>query len=129
MSLHFEVDDEMAAMARVCSFLCGPNTFLIYATALYSADRLAHEEAVQNGGLIMYWYGVPDPETGLNLATCIWQSRAHAIAANSRPKHAQAAKLAKSSFSVYQLERYVLRKTKGQKALEIEEYTGGEVGW
>lgn len=98
-------------------------------SALYSADRLAHEEAVQNGGLIMYWYGVPDPETGLNLATCIWQSRGHAIAANSRPKHAQAAKLAKSSFSVYQLERYVLKKSKGYIALEIQDYKGGEVGW
>ncbi|TFY78482.1 hypothetical protein EWM64_g5532, partial [Hericium alpestre] len=48
---------------------------------LYEADKLAHEEAIQNGGLIMYWYGIPDAETGLNLATCIWQSRAHAIAA------------------------------------------------
>ncbi|THH04389.1 hypothetical protein EW146_g10192, partial [Bondarzewia mesenterica] len=46
---------------------------------LYEADKLAHEEAIRNGGLIMYWYGIPDPETGLNLATCIWQSRAHAI--------------------------------------------------
>jgi hypothetical protein len=40
--------------------------------SLYQADRDAHEEAVKNGGLVMYWYGVPD-ETGLNLATCIWQ--------------------------------------------------------
>lgn len=39
---------------------------------LYQADRGAHEEAVKNGGLILYWYGVPD-STGLNLATCIWQ--------------------------------------------------------
>lgn len=39
---------------------------------LYKADRGAHEEAVKNGGLILYWYGVPD-STGLNLATCIWQ--------------------------------------------------------
>jgi hypothetical protein len=97
--------------------------------ALYSADKLAHEEAVKNGGLIMYWYGVPDPETGLNLATCIWQSRAHAIAANSKPKHAQAAELAKSSFSTYTLERYVLRKEKGYKELHISEYVSGDVGW
>lgn len=40
--------------------------------SLYQADREAHEEAVKNGGLVMYWYGVPD-RTGLNLATCIWQ--------------------------------------------------------
>jgi hypothetical protein len=42
--------------------------------SLYQADREAHEEAVKNGGLVMYWYGVPDETTGSNLATCIWQS-------------------------------------------------------
>lgn len=96
---------------------------------LYEADRLAHEEAVQNGGLLLYWYGVPDPETGLNTATCIWQSRQHAIAANSRPHHVRAMKLAAASYEVYSLERHVLRKRKGQTNLEIEEYTGGNVGW
>jgi hypothetical protein len=42
--------------------------------SLYQADREAHEEAVKNGGLVMYWYGVPNETTGSNLATCIWQS-------------------------------------------------------
>ena len=40
--------------------------------SLYEADRAAHQEAVSAGGLVMYWYGAPD-ETGLNMATCIWQ--------------------------------------------------------
>ncbi|KAG8747133.1 hypothetical protein FRC10_002182 [Ceratobasidium sp. 414] len=116
--------------------------------ALYEADRLAHEEAVQNGGLIMYWYGVPDPETGDNLATCIWQvgsssslsvhtpdvcfipqSRAHAVAANSRPHHIKAMRLAAASFEYYTLERHVLRKWRGKPGLEVVPYTGGEVGW
>ncbi|KAG8936790.1 hypothetical protein FRC03_007600 [Tulasnella sp. 419] len=96
---------------------------------LYEADRLAHEEAVENGGLIMYWYGVPDPTTGLNLATCIWQSRAHAVAANRRPHHIRAVKLAAASYEIYNLERYVLRKQKGEKGVNVEEFTGGEVGW
>ena len=77
----------------------------------------------------MYWYGVPDPDTGLNLATCIWQSRAHAIAANSRPHHLVAMKLAKQSYEIYTLERHTLRKYKGQDHVVIEPYTGGEVGW
>lgn len=96
---------------------------------LYEADRLAHEEAVQNGGLLMYWYGVPDPKTGDNLATCIWQSRAHAVAANSRPHHIKAMRLAAASFAHYTLERYVLRKWKGEPKFEIVPYTNGEVGW
>lgn len=60
----------------------------------------------------MYWYGVPHPVTRDNLATCIWQSRAHAVAANSRPYHAKAARLAASSYEMYDLERYTLRKGK-----------------
>ncbi|KAJ2931480.1 hypothetical protein H1R20_g5597, partial [Candolleomyces eurysporus] len=97
--------------------------------ALYEADKFAHEEAVQNGGLIMYWYGIPNPETGMNLATCIWQSRQHAVAANSRPHHIKAMRLAAQSYEVYSLNRYVLRKSKGERHVTIEPYTGGEVGW
>ncbi|KAH7101495.1 hypothetical protein BKA62DRAFT_618649 [Auriculariales sp. MPI-PUGE-AT-0066] len=98
-------------------------------TPLYEADRLAHEEAVRNGGLILYWYGIPDPATGMNLATCIWQSRKHAIAANSRPSHIQAMRLAAGSYEVYTLERHVLRKVKGEKGVTVEPFVSGEVGW
>ncbi|KLO19510.1 hypothetical protein SCHPADRAFT_924430 [Schizopora paradoxa] len=104
----------------------GTRNFIL---ALYDADKKAHEEAVQNGGLLMYWYGVPDPTTGLNLATCVWQSRQHAIAANSRPHHIQAMKLAKDSYEIYALERHVLRKSAGQTNVTIEPYEGGDVGW
>jgi hypothetical protein len=119
--------------------------------ALYAADKLAHEEAVQNGGvgcsllyflllddspclcvfwqLILYWYGVPNPITGMNLATCIWQSRKHAIAGHSKPYHIRAMKLAQASFERYELERHVLRKVKGEMGVRVEEWGGGEVGW
>ena len=115
--------------------------------ALYEADRQAHEEAVQNGGvsyippsfglqlivfspqLILYWYGIPHPETGLNLATCIWQSRAHAIAANSKPHHVRAMRLAAASYERYELARYRLRKVKGESVLRVEPYDSGDVGW
>jgi len=95
---------------------------------LYEADRAAHEEAVQNGGLIMYWYGIPDQETGLNLATCVWQSRAHAIAANSRPNHIRAMRLAANSYETYELERWTLRKTVGSCRLEVLPYNAGTAG-
>jgi hypothetical protein len=32
-------------------------------------------------------------------------------------------------YDVYRLERYVLRKTAGERAVSVEEYRGGEVGW
>lgn len=118
--------------------------------ALYEADKLAHEEAVQNGGvcraqhfvshlhgssalvtsqLILYWYGIPNPVTGMNLATCIWQSRKHAIAASSHPRHIQAMRLAAGAYEVYSLERYKITKAKGEANITVETYTGGEVGW
>ncbi|KAF8070171.1 hypothetical protein FPV67DRAFT_1486517 [Lyophyllum atratum] len=97
--------------------------------ALYDADKLAHEEAVRNGGLILYWYGIPNQTTGMNLAMCIWQSRMHAIAANSRPHHIKAMRLAANSYEIYSLERHVLRKERGSSGLTIEPYLGGEVGW
>jgi hypothetical protein len=75
--------------------------------------------------LIMYWYGIPNPETGLNLATCVWQSRAHAIAAHSRPHHIRAMRLAVSSYDTYELERWTLRKTAGSRRLEVLPYDGG----
>lgn len=77
----------------------------------------------------MYWYGVPDPVNGLNLATCIWQSRQHAIAANSRPHHIRAMKLAKDSYEVYTLERHILQKSAGRLDVVIKPYIEGEVGW
>lgn len=77
----------------------------------------------------MYWYGIPNPQTGMNLATCIWQSRKHAVAANSRPHHIKAMRLAAQSYDVYSLNRYVLKKVKGEEGVTIEPYEGGDVGW
>lgn len=76
----------------------------------------------------MYWYGVPDSE-GNNLATCVWQSRRHAVAANSRPDHIIAARLAAASFETYIFERHVIRKVKGETGITVDPYTGGDVGW
>lgn len=95
---------------------------------LYAADRAAHAEAVRNGGLVMYWYGVPDA-SGLNLATCIWQSRKHAINAISGPKHIEAMKQARGAYETYDLERWIIRKREGESALELEPWRGGDVGW
>jgi len=77
----------------------------------------------------MYWYGVPHEITGMNLATCIWQSRKHATAANSRPHHIKAMRLAAQAYEIYRLERYRLKKVQGESGVTIEPYESGEVGW
>ncbi len=73
----------------------------------------------------MYWYGTPDPETGLNLATCVWQSRASAVAANSRPHHIRAMRQAASAYEMYELERWTLRKKAGSRYPEVLPYVQG----
>jgi hypothetical protein len=65
----------------------------------------------------------------MNLATCIWQSRKHATAANSRPLHIKAMRLATEVYDVYTLERYVLRKIQNEEGVTIETFTGGEVAY
>jgi hypothetical protein len=67
----------------------------------------------------MYWYGTPNPVTGVNLATCVWQSHAHALAAISRPDHMRAMRLAIPSYETFELKRWTLRKTKGSRRVEV----------
>ncbi|SCZ89639.1 BZ3500_MvSof-1268-A1-R1_Chr9g10511 [Microbotryum saponariae] len=95
---------------------------------LYEADRKAHEEAVTAGGLLAYWFGVPNSR-GSNLATCIWMSRAHAVRAIAGPKHVEAMRLAEAMYANYDLERYVLRKAKGEVGVTIEPWRGGEINF
>jgi hypothetical protein len=38
-------------------------------------------------------------------------------------------KLAVNSYETYELERYTLRKSAGEKGVTIEPFSGGDVGW
>jgi hypothetical protein len=38
-------------------------------------------------------------------------------------------KLAATSYELYTLERYVLRKKAGEDGVRVEPYVSGEVGW
>lgn len=91
-------------------------------TSFYEADRLAHEEATQSGGLIMYWYGSPHPITGVNLATCIWTSRTAAIEASKLPLHKKAAAYAAPSYERYDLVRYKVVKLANEAKVRVEEW-------
>ncbi|TIB77548.1 hypothetical protein E3Q23_01317 [Wallemia mellicola] len=88
-------------------------------TDLYTADRLAHEEAVEasQGNLLMYWFGSASTETRECLATCIWSSRSWAQRTSKLPKHVQAAKLSKDVYESFELERYSLIKKLGTRKL------------
>ncbi|TIA84979.1 hypothetical protein E3P99_04102 [Wallemia hederae] len=89
---------------------------------LYTADRLAHEEAVEasQGNLLMYWFGSATDDTRECLATCIWSSQSWAQRTAKLPKHVQAAKLSREVYESFQLERYRLIKTLGTRKLRLE---------
>ncbi|GJN91071.1 hypothetical protein Rhopal_004086-T1 [Rhodotorula paludigena] len=109
------------------------------AQRLYEADRAAHEEAVTNGSLLIYWYGAPltadtveelsgsADDIGRNLATCIWTSRAAAVGAMRGEHHRVAAKLASEAYESYTLERYILRKEPGELTITVQPWHGREV--
>lgn len=122
------------------------------ARELYEKDRAAHEEAVsvrllplspsfstsltslflQWGGLLFYFYSspvasLPESERNAGLATCIWASRADAVKALRGPKHAEAVRLAQRAYESFTLERYILRKEPGDRALRVVPWHGGEV--
>ncbi|KAJ9091895.1 hypothetical protein QFC19_008921 [Naganishia cerealis] len=88
-------------------------------SALYAADRQAHEEAVESGGLLMYWYGEPDSQ-GNNVATCVWTGRDAARRASRLEKHRVAAALAGEVYATYELVRYCVRKVQGETGVRIE---------
>ncbi|EXJ77915.1 hypothetical protein A1O3_09074 [Capronia epimyces CBS 606.96] len=56
---------------------------------LFKLDKESHIEATQSGGLLKYWFGVPDAERR-NLATCLWRSKQDAINGGLGPWHKQA---------------------------------------
>jgi len=96
--------------------------------SLYEADKLAHDEAIRNGGLLLYRYGSPNPKTRANLSTCIWQSPEQAKASRSGPDHTKAMGLAKIVYESYHVENYVLRKVKGQEGVSIIAFEQDKVG-
>ncbi|KAI6172648.1 hypothetical protein M3Y98_00996900 [Aphelenchoides besseyi] len=87
--------------------------------ALYNADALAHQEAIESGGLLKYWYGTLN-ELRQCLAMCIWSNRQFARAATVKPLHIQAVSLTRQMYESYTLERYRLIKHKGEAKFQIE---------
>lgn len=70
----------------------------------------------------MYWYGIPDPATGNNLASCIWTDREAARRASRLPFHREAAEHAKWAYREFELSRYAVVKKKGESKVRVEEW-------
>ncbi|CAK7268920.1 hypothetical protein SEPCBS119000_003305 [Sporothrix epigloea] len=74
---------------------------------LSSLDEAAHREANDSGGLLRYWFHVPDAN-GRNLATCLWRTPADAHKAGHGAEHRKASGAVRSLYREWAIERYRL---------------------
>lgn len=95
---------------------------LEFSKKLYEFDFQSHEEAVDSGGLLLYWYGTPSLTTGANLATCIWTSREDAIKASGLPLHRKAERMSRGAYEKYELTRYRVVKMEGERTVRLESW-------
>lgn len=72
---------------------------------LSDLDEASHSEANKSGGLLKYWFGIPDAQ-GNNLATCVWLTKGHADRATVHKKHTAAAKTVRGWYENWQVELY-----------------------
>lgn len=75
---------------------------------LMDADKRSHAEANTLGGLLKYWYGTADAETGHNLATCWWRSVEDARRGGTGPAHQHSVRHTRSWYAYWLVEQYSL---------------------
>ena len=93
--------------------------FLAVAELADLVNRRSHAEATQSGGLLKYWFGVPDTE-GRNLATCVWRQKEDAGPASRGPGHKAAMQATMNLYTEWAIERLKLVIEDGAKGWSIE---------
>lgn len=73
---------------------------------LSAMDKESHMAANLSGGLLKYWFGVPDTKTNQNLATCWWLSKAEAKRGGNNKPHQKAVMNARSWYILWRVEEY-----------------------
>ena len=87
---------------------------------LWELDELAHQEAAGSPGFVHYFKGPLAADLSC-LSFCLWESRAHARAAASRPAHLQAVSLLEEMYESYTLEFHRVARHAGER-LTFEPY-------
>lgn len=76
-------------------------------------DEKAHQEGLQSGGLLKYWFGTAQAD-GRNLATCVWTHEQAATRASKLGSHQRAIELVRSGvYEKWRIERYLLHVKDG----------------
>ena len=81
---------------------------------LYEHDELAHGEATEAGGLLLYFRGAIN-ERDESLSFCLWENGEQARRASGGPSHQAAMGLVREMYESYSLERYDLVKVGGDE--------------
>ena len=84
---------------------------------LSAYDDWAHAEAMDAPGFVHYFKG-PTVDGGRCVSFCLWDSRAQAREAASRPAHARAVALTHQAYASYTLEFHRVRRTADGFAIE-----------
>jgi len=84
-------------------------------------DKAAHAEAIKSGGLLKYWFGIPD-ENRRNLATCIWRNVHNARIGAVGKDHVQAANAVRRFYTEWHIERLRLLIKDNVEGWEIDEW-------
>ncbi|KAF8533151.1 hypothetical protein BDD12DRAFT_810412 [Trichophaea hybrida] len=92
-----------------------PTTDQLY---LEELDLEAHKEAVKSGGLLKYWFGIPDVD-GRNLATCLWRDRSDAKRGGAGKGHAKAMEEVRGLYLEWHVERLRFTVEDGVKGYSI----------
>ncbi|KAI9851817.1 MAG: hypothetical protein M1838_002675 [Thelocarpon superellum] len=90
-------------------------------THLAALDIKSHEEAIESGGLLKYWFGVPDAD-GRNLATCVWRERNDARQGSKGDGHRRAVLATQGLYTEWKLERLRLTIHDDARAWDIAEW-------
>lgn len=76
---------------------------------LCQVDKDSHREANISGGLLKYWYGVPDNTVeGRNLATCWWTNPKCAQLGGRGTAHREGVATVKGWYKYWQVEEYAI---------------------
>ena len=84
---------------------------------LSAYDDWAHAEAMDAPGFVHYFKG-PTVDGDRCMSFCLWDSRAEARSAASRPAHARAVALTHQAYAEYTLEFHRVRRTAAGFAIE-----------
>ncbi|MCJ1364088.1 hypothetical protein MMC16_003197 [Acarospora aff. strigata] len=85
-------------------------------------DERSHEEAMESGGLLKYWFGTADPDTGRNLATCIWRERTDAKRGGAGEGHRRAMRETIGLYTEWKFEKLRLAIRGGGRDWDIVEW-------